>query len=797
MEYSEKTGVLTVTAAEMVVLSLRRLQSETANDLDDFAVHPLTQQERVALALPPDVAPLTLDVEQEGYCLHLVGEVDELPSDKEKTATLRLSRAIPCEVTTLPREVQRRLRGEGFLLAHCAFSRFPTLRSLTLRTLRYHRESATQACDSETVTCTQAAQFFSRVLSCLEKSASVEIDRVVHRLPTMRDFPFPYRAVRQSQDALIQAVWHTVRRRGRLYACAPTGTGKTAAVLYPALRALGKGTVDRIFYLTPKTTTTAVACHTLQRFAHAGAEVRAVCLTAKERLCPRQQMCRDPRTPCDLARAGGKREEQAALELLEKALPVVGAKEILAQARACSVCPYELSLRYSQFCDVILCDYNYLFDTRVYLRRFFDRLGHYCFLIDEAHDLLERARQMYSTSLSRTVLEQVLALATQAGDTAVGQAAQAACHAFDHTIAPLQNERTYTDEQGVVHAFAAQKRQAEELLSAVEALCYALAQTLHDRHQPYTYRCDVRPLWYTLQDVLARQRFYGPAYETFLRRDGATCTVQSVCLDPGTAIDACLSRGDSAVLFSATLEPLDYYRTVLGGGKEAQELLLESPFDRDRLCICVTDKISTRFSDREESAPRIAAAIHTMVSGRMGNYFVFCPSYAYMETVARVFHARYPSCHILCQERHASPAAREAFLARFVPAPQETLVGFCVTGGVYAEGIDLPGDRLIGAAVIGVGLPQPSPERDAMCAYYDDRYERGKEYAYAFPGMNRVLQAAGRVIRQEEDRGVLLLIDDRFAEPLYRQAMPTRWHGLKYVGDVQALGHVIGQFWRR
>ena len=231
-------------------------------------------------------------------------------------------------------------------------------------------------------------------------------------------------------------------------------------------------------------------------------------------------------------------------------------------------------------------------------------------------------------------------------------------------------------------------------------------------------------------------------------------------------------------------------------GKDGEELLLDSPFEEEHLCVAVMDKISTRFTARTESAPAIATAIHAMVSAKMGNYFVFCPSFAYMEEVARAYHSLYPQVAIALQKRGAGTQARDAFLSRFEAEPRETLVGFCVMGGVFAEGIDLAGSRLIGAAVVGVGIPQPSPEREAMCAYYNDLYEQGKQFAYFYPGMNRVLQAAGRVIRTEQDHGTLLLIDDRFGDPLYRTLIPRNWRHLKLVGDAAAAGTLFRRFWR-
>ena len=522
-------------------------------------------------------------------------------------------------------------------------------------------------------------------------------------------------------------------------------------------------------------------------------------LSAKERACPEGLLCRSAKAVCRRSQAGGVREEEAAAYLLSLPTVPITYADILEAANRFAVCPYELSLRYSLFCDVIVGDYNYLFDTRVYLQRYFESAGDYCFLIDEAHDLFDRAREMYSARLDESMLR-ALADFCDAHEplAALASLAKEALSLFDRRVeAALAGEQSYTDKDGVVHRFAVEKKMPDLLFAIASRLADEGLSLANPRLLPRAATVALRELCYPLRDAALRATLYDRRFECFYTADGDARCVRLVCLDPSAEIDRRLSLGRAAILFSATLSPLPYYRTVLGGAREGVELSLASPFDEDRLAVAIMDKENTRYTAREESVRGVAEAIYGMVSARCGNYFVFCPSYAYLERVHAAFRAAHPEVATLMQTKNASLSARDAFLSRFVPEPSETLVGFCVTGGVYAEGIDLVGTRLIGAAVVGVSLPQPSPERDAMAAYFEDLYEAGREYAYTYPGMNRVLQAAGRVIRTESDRGVLLLIDDRFADPFYRKMLPSHWRGMRLVGDGRAARAFFSRFWEK
>ena len=795
MLFDENTGKIRLSIGELVSLSLHRYASEAACDRDNDILTPLPPNTRAG----ERTVPVSHEFSFDGQSYILVGEAQ---GDEPSAATgvppcVILRRAIPSDPEFPSREILRYARGEAFGLAYL-FIREHGLSAVRMRVILCCPAQGKENSLEETVTAAAAEKFFTRLTACLSGSARVEIDRVRRRMPTLRTLAFPYKARRQAQNDLMQAAWHAIRGKRRLFVCAPTGTGKTAAVLYPALRALGEGDCERVFYLTPKTTTARAAAEALSRFAAAGADLRAVVLSAKERICTEGMACREPLSPCRVYTAGGEREEEAALSLYRAAHTVVTEAELKKTAAEFGVCPYELSLRYSMLCDVIVCDYNYLFDTRVYLRRYFDRHGRYVFLVDEAHELPERARETYSASLSLSALDSLLLAARK--EPAAERITEAVKDLRALFVTCMKNalsgERRYVDPDGTAHAFASQKEAPYELMFAASRAAELGIAAQGNRVLPLAYRRNLAALSYPLRDFAARANLYDGGFETFYIREGEEFTVSVRCLDPAAVLDGRLSLGDSAVLFSATLTPPDYYRAVLGGSSHDEVLLLDSPFEAENLCVAVMDTVNTRFTARTESAPAIAEAIYAMICCRTGNYFVFCPSFAFMDEVCRVFHARYPTVRLMAQTRGGGTAAREEFLSAFVADPAETLVGFCVTGGVFAEGIDLVGTRLIGAAVIGVAMPNPTPEREAMSAYYADRYEQGKEFAYLYPGMNRVLQAAGRVIRTEGDTGTLLLLDDRFGDPFYRSRIPAHWRHLKFVGDAPSAATLFRRFWQ-
>ncbi len=706
MRYDEKSGEITLSVSEAVSLSLAKSQSEAIADRAAAAVFSREWDAD---------ASLSLAFLEAGLRFRIIFD-----ARADDAGALCLSRRTEGDPHRIGRAARARLRGECFLsaLAYFEANGGEAVRVCATLCAQYGDECALY---EERITRTDAEAFFAKVRTALPLSGREEIDRVSRRLPSLRTLRFPYPALRESQREMVSESYRAIAHGRRAYIEAPTGTGKTAGALYPALRALGESKVERVFYLTPKTTTAMAAAEALSRFSEAGGILRAILLTAKERGCPEGLLCRSSKGVCRRSRAGGAREEEAVTYLLSLDRVPITYREIREAADRYGVCPYELSLRYSLFSDVIVGDYNYLFDTRVYLQRYFDRTGEYCFLIDEAHDLFDRAREMYSATLSREMFDALAAFCVGKEPLSeLGANARVAADCFSSRVeAALSDGQRHTDRGGVLHRFASEKEMPDTLFAMAELLANDGLALASKRGMPRDFVKPLQELCYPLRDAATRARLYDRHYECFYIGEGDALSVRLVCLDPSAEIARRLSLGRSAILFSATLSPLGYFRTVLGGGRDARELSLSSPFDEDRLCIAIMDKGNTRYAGRAESAGVIAEAVYGMAAAKRGNYLVFCPSYEYMSTLHDAFHVAHPEIDTLLQKKNASLSERDAFLSRFTDRNERTLVGFAVTGGVFAEGIDLVGARLIGAAVVGVSLPQPSPERDAMAAYYE------------------------------------------------------------------------------
>ena len=619
-------------------------------------------------------------------------------------------------------------------------------------------------------------------------------------VPKAGEVCVPYPSVRDGQEELMRSTYRAIRKGKRLFVQAPTGIGKTISTLYPAVRALGNGHVDKIFYLTAKASTRREAFSAAGRLFHAGARLRTCVISAKDQVClcdkkgGGENLC----NPFDCPYADGyyERAPHAVLSLLSKQNGYTRTA-IVDAAKEYSVCPYELSLDLSEKCDIIICDYNYVFDPTVYFRRYFGEErtfdGKYAFLIDEGHNLADRARAMYSVSLTRNEVSGLLEGIPE-GDVVLC----AALKRFEQTFAELRNlcsDTLVKDNDGVESGFWMSREAPRFFDEAVEKLSSSLKDWLRNARKA-PYRGEVSALRQTLRTYRLLRGYYDEKFLSMVRVRNGDVELCLFCLDPSAVLDECLSRAHSSIVFSATLTPLDYFVDLLGGGKKAEHLELPSPFPREHLCVAVCDGISTRFEEREKSYRSVASMIAATVSQKAGNYIVYFPSYAYLEAVVKRFSARYPQIPLIVQKKGMSYSEREAFLDSFRDDGKRR-VGFCVLGGSFSEGVDLPGGRLIGTVIVGVGLPGLSEEGNILRDYYENKCENGYDYAYTFPGWNRVLQAAGRVIRTDEDEGVVVLIDDRYAAPNYKSLFPSHWEGLKYAGNSSSLAEILRRFWEK
>jgi len=596
---------------------------------------------------------------------------------------------------------------------------------------------------------------------------------------------FPYADYRPGQRDMAVAVYKAIRDNDRLYAQAPTGVGKTIAALFPAVKALGLGLADKIFYLTAKTPGRLVAEGALDDMRQAKLQFKSVTLTAKEKICFCPPVNCDPEE-CVFAR-GYFDKVKKALEEIDRydafTRPVI--EQI---AREYEICPFEFSLDLSLWVDCIICDYNYAFDPRVYLHRFFDfSTEAYIFLIDEAHNLPDRARAMYSAELDKkTVLELRGMLKTHLPALVKKLSA----------INKILLEKRKVCQTESIPALV-EYEPPEKLLKAVREFRQKAEDWLV-LNQPTEFRQDLLEFYFTCCNYLRTAEYFDTFYVSYFECQGKSdLKAKLFCLDPAPMLAMPLERSKSAIFFSATLLPMDYFMQLLTGDAVYSGRIFPSPFPVENTSLLIHDQISTKYAQRADSYEAIASAVETICRAHIGNYLIFFPSYAYLAAVLELLKEKLPEEQLLVQDRNMTEEEREDFLAQFSADNQETLVGLAVMGGIFGEGIDLVGERLIGVVVIGVGIPQLGLERDLIKDYFDGQKNSGFAYAYQYPGFNRVLQATGRVIRAETDRGIIVLIGERFTHARYRRLFPSHWRGFQVIQSNRGIQEQLERFWSR
>lgn len=637
----------------------------------------------------------------------------------------------------------------------------------------------------------------------------LEAERKTVTYPRAAAARFPYPNLREGQELMIRRGHQAHRNGKRLFVEAPTGTGKTVSALYPAARALGEGYVDKIFYLTAKSSTGREAYAAAGKLHEAGLRLHTTVITAKESMCLRPEGGSDDlcgQSPCNgfdcpYARGYYTKRREALRELITEHRGIPRGL-ILQTAKKYGICPYELSLDLSEYCEILICDYNYAFDPAVYLRRYFspqkgEREQKYAFLIDEAHNLADRARDMYSATLRRSQIEEV-AKQVSGADRSLSRVFQELLDGMNR-LRLLCRDNLVKDGEGREQGFYMSRTPLPELNQTLETFRTACDGWLK-KNRKHPLAGAVAGISSRVRRYLAIDEFFDQGFLCYVELLEGDLTVKTYCLDPSATMDALLNRAHSAVLFSATLTPPEYFCDVLGSKKKASHVSLPSPFPPDHLCVAVADYLSTRMEHREKCYGKYAQIIAATVSAAPGNYIAYFPSYQCLEGVLKRFRKKYPAVETVVQKQGMGIREREEFLSAFRSDEGHLRVGFCVMGGAFSEGVDLPGSRLIGAIVFGVGLPGLSNERNMIREYFDRMDEEGAEgydYAYTYPGMSRVLQAVGRVIRRDEDRGVAVLVDDRYATPRYRSLFPGHWNNVQYAGNASSLAEIMRRFWEK
>lgn len=594
------------------------------------------------------------------------------------------------------------------------------------------------------------------------------------------EFPFPYR---EGQYKLVGDVYRTIHRKKILFIQAPTGTGKTISTLFPAIRAVGENLGDKIFYLTAKTITRTVAKDTCDLLKAKGYRGKVIVLTAKEKMCPCEEMDCNP-SNCLRAKGHYDRVNDAVYDLITTEEDFTR-ERMLAQAEKYQVCPFEMSLDASLYADIIICDYNYVFDPNVYLKRFFseEEKGDYIFLVDEAHNLVERGREMYSAVL---VKEEILTVKKLVRGK--DRKLEAALEKCNRQMLEWKREcETYTIYESIgAFAFSLMR-----LMSLLDIFLQSRGE-MPERKEITEFYLNLRHFMNMFERVDENYVLYSDFDET-----DRFC-LHLYCVNPSVNLQECLERGKSTIFFSATLLPVNYYKNLLSSKKDNYAVYADSAFREEQRLLFIGRDVSSLYTRRTLGEfHRIALYIQQVLRAKKGNYLIFFPSYRFMEDVYEQFLAvNEQEADCMMQSGNMNEADREEFIQEFSNPRGKSLAAFCVLGGIFSEGIDLKEDLLIGVLIVGTGLPQICNQREILKEYYQEENGQGFDYAYQYPGMNKVLQAAGRVIRTASDRGIIGLLDDRFLRSDYRQLFPREWSQYE-VHTLDSLPGALEAFWKK
>ena len=615
----------------------------------------------------------------------------------------------------------------------------------------------------ETLTRAELKQWYEELTDSYHKWLAYQIEWRKKRNESMENLEFPFE-YRKGQREMVSGIYHAISKKEQIFIQAPTGVGKTMSAVFPAVRAIGQGMAETVFYLTARTITRTVAQDAFEILRDRGLLFKVITITAKEKLCFCDKLECDPEK-CPYAKGHYDRINDAVYELwtTEQSFD---RETLLRHAQKWQVCPFEMSLDLAIWMDGVICDYNYVFDPNVCLKRFFGEnvSGNYLFLIDEAHNLVDRGREMYSASICLNDVIETRKF--------VKPYSQKLWKKLGKVKKQMEELRQNCGEWKV-------EENAGVLPISLLSVQGELDQLLEE--SPAQEVVDgILDFYFEVRDFLNISELVDDNYVVYTAFDeNGRFYMKLFCVNPAENLQKCLDKGNSTVFFSATLLPLQYYRKMLSTRSENFGMYVESPFEQKKRCLMICRDVSSKYTRRGyEEYRKIAEYIARMSWQKKGNYMVFFPSYRLMEDVYQVYQDEFSVSWVRCISQHASMTEleREEFLEEFTEETEETLVGFCVMGGIFSEGIDLIGDRLIGAAVVGTGLPQVNCEREILKGYYDEKGEQGFDYAYRYPGMNKVLQAAGRVIRTKEDTGAILLMDERFLNRDYRNLFPREWN---------------------
>lgn len=582
------------------------------------------------------------------------------------------------------------------------------------------------------------------------------------RLSSLRDssisnLSFPFEKYRKGQRELAIHIFNTIKEKGTLFTQAPTGIGKTISTIFPSIKAIGSGKGKRIVYLTAKTITRTVAEDAIKKLVEKGLNCRCITITAKEKICFKEKAICNPEN-CEYASGYYDRVNDAIFKIINEE-DILNRDKIEYYAKSEKLCPFELSLDLSIWCDIIICDYNYAFDPSAKLKRFFeDDVDNNILLVDEGHNLVDRSRQMFSAEIYK---EKILLVSKIIKGRAPN--VYKSLNSINKYLIDIRKEGQEIEKNNFY-----KKEQYKDLNKLLRLFLKECDEYLVKSNNTEGYN-DVRDLYFDIRSFINISELYNEEYVTLVELNKNDVKLKLFCVNPSENLAKVVQKTYSTIIFSATLSPINYYIDLLGGNEKSYRLKLQSPFKKENLKVEV-NTLNVRFRRREENIDKLCDLIYNFKQKVIGNYIVFLPSYIYMKKIYERYIELYNDSNIIMQDESLTEEDREGFLNNF--SINKNILAFCVIGGIFSEGIDLPGEKLIGAIVVGVGFPKINIENDIIKDYYG---ENGFDYAYVYPGINKIMQAVGRVIRTEEDKGRVLLIDDRYSNPKYKTLLPREW----------------------
>lgn len=593
-------------------------------------------------------------------------------------------------------------------------------------------------------------------------------------------FPFP--SYRMGQKEMASAIYRTVRNGDNVFCSAPTGIGKTMSALFGSLKAIGSLFADRIFYATAKATVSYSVDSALMLLRENGLILYSTFLTAKDKICPLEsRKCNSD--VCPYARHYYDRVDTVIENMIRQEKNFTQ-NVITKWALDNELCPFELSLDLANLSDLVVGDYNYLYDPVVGMESLFSTNEDWIFLIDEAHNLPDRGRKMYSTSLEKSnFLELKKSLPKEEK--------QLRKTTSDINRWFINERKTHQDKYWNIRE---DDSNLYELNQQLRTFCFSVENKLNSLDSTLSEK--VLELYYSVRQFLDNEIKNEEGFSISLKTYKNDVIINKQCLDPSKRLMERNQLAKSIIYYSATLVPIKYFSNILTGTSKTPAVVISSPFDASHLLMLTADSVSTKYKDREQSYPIISEMIDAFISCKKGHYFVFFPSYEYLEKTYDVFHVLYPDIPVFKQEREMNDEKKTNYMKNFSEVSKELKVGFAVLGGSFSESIDLAGNQLIGAIIVGVGLPKISWEQDQIRSYYQSENQNGFDFAYKYPGFNKVLQAIGRIIRSENDFGAVLLIDERFGYPSYQKLFPKYYQNQIFVKDSQEIKINTEKFWK-